>query len=128
MRDRSVLAVWNRAIRLEDEDVFRKGDRALAALLAAHVMIMGDGVQGGVEALSDEEIEAAAEGYRFFGLDEIAHLIKRATAYRFRYDPQLEALLEGFGKKYSRWIPSDSALMDILEQRLGRDPEMFAPA
>ena len=100
----------------------------MAALLLAHAMVMGDGVQGGVEGLSDAEVDAASDGYRFFGLGEIAALIQRAKPYRQRYEKELEKLYAEFDGEYPRWIRTDDALADILERRLREYPDEFAPA
>jgi hypothetical protein len=87
---------------------------------------MGDGVQGGVEGLSDPEVDLASEGYRFFGLEEIAEMIQRVKPYRGRYDDEFESLYENFDIEYSRFIPDDEALLDIVE-RLREHPDEFAP-
>ena len=88
---------------------------------------MGDGLQGGVEGLTDPEVDAASDGYRYFGLREIARLIQRAKPYRHRYDEDFDAPLEGFDMEYSQWIPSEDALVDIVERSLREHPDEFAP-
>jgi hypothetical protein len=50
--------VWNRAALDAGGSPPREGDRALAALLLAHGMIMNGGVDHAVEALSAEELAA----------------------------------------------------------------------
>jgi hypothetical protein len=90
-------------------------------------MIMCDGLQGGVEGLTDKEVDAASDGSRYFGFREIAELIQRAKPYRHRYDEDLEAVLEGLDREYAHRIPSDDALVDIVERRLREHPGEFAP-
>jgi hypothetical protein len=61
--------VWNRAALEEGGRAPREGDRALAALLLAHGMVMNGGVQHATEALSADEMAAAAAGFRYFSSD-----------------------------------------------------------
>jgi hypothetical protein len=127
VRDEEVWAVWNRAALGKEGEILREGDRALASLLIAHSMIMGDGIQTAVEVLSDAEVDAASAGYRYFGLAALAELIQRAKPYRDRHDEELEGVFEEWEKQYSQRIPRDDALVDIFERRLRQHPDQFAP-
>src|SRR5438874_1312518 len=66
--------VWNRACDREGDDV-REGDRALAALLLVDGYIKNGGV-GHAFDLTPQELAEGIEGYKFFGLDELAAIIK----------------------------------------------------
>ena len=60
--------IWNRASEGGGANP-QAGDLALAALLRAHGLTMNGGVLHAVERLQPSELQDAASGYRFFGLD-----------------------------------------------------------
>ena len=72
--------VWNRAALDSGGSNPRDGDQALAALLLAHGLVMNGGVRHACSSLGPEELHAAVSGYRFFGFEEIATLLKRGAS------------------------------------------------
>jgi hypothetical protein len=79
MRLAEIDQVWNRAALQSGGLNPGEGDRALAALLVAHGMVMNGGVAHALESLSSEERSAAAAGFRFFSFSDIADLFGNAT-------------------------------------------------
>ena len=52
------------------------GDIALAALLSVHNLAMNGGLLHSVENHSQDQIERAIAGYRYFGLDDAAAVVE----------------------------------------------------
>jgi hypothetical protein len=112
--------VWNRAALDAGGSAPHEGDRALAALLLAHGMIMNGGVDHAVDALSADELSAAVRGYKFFGLDDAAGLLSDATAAD-------ELQLEEATRLYSLLIPNDGTLAGLFKRVYVSLPNAFAP-
>jgi hypothetical protein len=87
---------------------------------------MNGGVLHAVECLSRPEIEEAASGYRFFGLDAAARLLIGARRiFESGHDfPDHEALLD---RDYQTLISDDSSLYARFEQHRRSHPHDFAP-
>jgi hypothetical protein len=117
--------IWNRAC---GENPLRglPGDRALADLLHAHGLAMNGGLFHAVECLTAEELSDSEAGYRFFGLDDVATLLSRARVI-FEVGDDLESHEQKLDGEYAHIIPSDSSLVDRLEERLKSSPSDFAP-
>jgi hypothetical protein len=64
--------VWNRAALEAGGPSPAKGDRALAALLLAHGLVMNGGVHHALRCMQPAELMAAAEGFSFFSLADVA--------------------------------------------------------
>jgi hypothetical protein len=71
--------IWNRAC-YGGGDSPRAGDKHLAALLHYHGAAMNSGVFHATEFCSASEIRDAKDGYRYFGLGEVATLIQKSEA------------------------------------------------
>ena len=106
------------------------GDRALASLLIAHGLINNGGVTHVIEVLSEDEVMAAIEGFRFFDLDAAAILLdevrrglSRERARTGDYDERLE--LE-FDEQYSELIPDDAVLEARFRRHFESHPEDFS--
>jgi len=117
--------IWNRAC---GDDPLRTlpGDRALADMLMAHGLAMNGGVLHAVECLTATELSDAEDGYRYFGLDDVAALMSRARSL-FEKEVDLgkhESQLDG---RYVELIPSDSSLVERFEEHLTSQPQEYAP-
>ena len=71
--------IWNRAC-LQDVAGLEVGDRALAAMILAHGLVMNGGVLHAVEALDADQLAAAKEGFRYFGLARVEAFLAEATS------------------------------------------------
>jgi hypothetical protein len=117
--------VWNRAC---GEDPLRSlpGDRALTDLLKAHGLAMTGGVLHAVECLTASELSDAEAGYRFYGLDAVASLLRRARMIVEMGD-DLESLEQQLDLQYAVMIPSEGLLAERFEMRLKSHPSEFSP-
>jgi len=116
--------IWNRACDGGGPNP-RDGDRALAALLYAHGLIMNGGVLNAAEYLTRSELAAAQTGYQFFGLDAAARLLSHARQI-FETAEDLgshEAVLD---RQYATLIPDDSFLVEQFERHMKASPLDFA--
>jgi hypothetical protein len=111
--------IWNRAAMESGGSKAREGDRALSDLLLAHGMVMNGGLGHALEALSENELAAAARGYRFFGLDIVASLIENSIDA-----PEDE--VDQADVRYGALIPSDQTLVDRFEAHYDASPHDFA--
>jgi hypothetical protein len=111
--------IWNRAAMESGGSKAREGDRALSDLLLAHGMVMNGGVGHALEALSSDELAAAARGYRFFGLDVVALLIEHSVN-------ATEDEVDEADARYGALIPSDQTLVDRFEALYAASPHTFA--
>lgn len=111
-------AVWNRAALDNGGAAARSGDRALAALLVAHGLVMNGGVAHAVEVLSTDDFRAAVEGFRFFGFHELTNLLQQAAS---------GAVDEtNADERYAAVIPTDSTLFDRFVAIYATSPSLFA--
>lgn len=55
------------------------GDRALAALLVVHGLVMNGGVHHALEWVQPTELSAAIEDYAYFGFDDVAAFLRGAA-------------------------------------------------
>lgn len=111
--------VWNRAAMESGGSKACEGDRALSALLLAHGMVMNGGVGHALEVLSLDELAAAARGYRFFGLNDVATLLEHSINAN---DEELERA----DARYAALIPTDQTLADRFEALYRATPHAFA--
>lgn len=112
--------IWNRAALENGGSAPREGDRALAALLRFHGLVMNGGVHHATEALSEDERRAAAARFRFFQLHEIADLLEHATVVVSIDDTVQDG-------QYAAIIPSDSFLFDRVAGVFAQSSNLFAP-
>jgi hypothetical protein len=93
---------------------------ALAALLRAHGAVMNGGVDHALEVLSSVELSAAAAGYRYFGLSNVAALMERSV-------PTSDAEIEALNSRYAHEIPTDDTVIRAFRRKLLAEPAEFAP-
>lgn len=124
--------VWNRATQMDAGPNRAAGDIALRALLSVHSLAMNGGLLHSVVNHSQEELEEAAAGYRYFGLGDAAEVVesvvRRAAAIDLDVDPDAAERLEAEADdRYAAVIPDDSTLADRFERLFRQRPEAFAP-
>jgi len=120
--------VWNRAAMERGGSRPREADRALSALLLAHGLVMNGGVAHAIECLSEAELEAACEGFVFFGFGAVASLRRSVEAHT--YDDVAEDVDEEgdkFDSEYARLVPDDSTVVARFEEYYRDRPLAFAP-
>ena len=118
--------IWNRATLEDGGKSLAPGDVALSSLLHAHGLTMNGGVLHAVELLTSDELAAAKNGYRYFGLSDVADLLT--------YAETLFDAVENMGEqerqldaKYATFIPDDSSLVKRFEEQFVANPSAFAP-
>lgn len=118
--------IWNRALQQEAGGVPRAGDRALASLLRLHGLVMNGGVHYAIESVNATELAAAADGYAFFGLNDVAAFLRGAAD-----DPVLSEWTDDTevtaNRRYEEMIPSDSYLDLRFQEVLRLRGDQFAP-
>lgn len=107
--------VWNRACYCEGTDL-REGDLALAALILVDAFIQNGGVGNAFE-LTPEQLAEGIKGYAFFGLGEMAAIIKP-----HRGEEEAE-----YNKRYYRFTAPDNLIMKRFRRMYREHPERFAP-
>jgi len=113
--------IWNRAALESGGSSPREGDRALAALLLAHGLVMNGGVAHAAGVLSAEQLLAAISGYRFFGLGEVAETLRSARS------GLSDESSEAADQRYWSVVPSDDSIASRFEAVFSSRPELFAP-
>jgi hypothetical protein len=113
--------IWNRAALDAGGTAPREGDRALAALLRAHGMVMNGGVGHAIEVLSRDELLEAVAGFRFFGFQEVAALLENAATHGVDDEEVADS-------GYARFIPNDDTITRCFSGLLRARREAFAPA
>jgi hypothetical protein len=109
--------VWNRAALERGGADPREGDRALAALLLTHGLVMNGGVHHALEVLSHEEIRAAISGFRFFSLAPVGQLLDAAHT--------LDE--EAANRQYWAIVPDDDAIRRRFLVTFRSATDAFAP-
>jgi len=109
--------VWNRAALESGGENPREGDRALAALLLAHGLVMNGGVHHALEVLSENEIHAAISGFGFFSLAPVGRLLQVAQT--------LDE--ETANRQYWAFVPDDDAIDRQFRVIFRSSPDAFAP-
>ena len=114
--------VWNRACGQGECNIPRPGDSALAALITFHSLAMNGGVLHALETCSEAQINAAAGGYRFFGLDGAASMVEAALVELRGIQSvgdglrELERLEVDLDERYATHVPDDRALTVAFER------------
>ena len=129
--------IWNRACEGAEADAeLRAGDRALAAALLAHNIVMNGGVLHALQSMSPSERREAAAGFRFFALPTLAELFEMQVPDDGLDDddgdddgaePELDPLETELNQKYWATAADDQALWTAFEKKLAREPALFAP-
>lgn len=118
--------IWNRACLEGGGPNPQRGDRALAALFAAHNLTMNGGVLHAVECLTASQLSDAEAGYWFFGLDSVGDLMMRARQI-FEVGDDLESHEALLDQEYDMLVPNDSCLAERFAEHLKLHPSDFAP-
>ena len=117
--------VWNRAALEAGGDSPSAGDRALASMLLVHGLVMNGGVHHAIECVAPAELVAAADGYAFFGLTDVAAFFRGAAG-----DPMLSTWNDNTeaaaNHRYAEMVPDDSHLVARFEEAFCNRPEQFA--
>jgi len=118
--------IWNRAALERGGDSPRQGDRALSALLLFHGRVMNGGVHHALDGMAPSDLAAAAEGYAFFNLDDVASFIRGGTenAVLSTRSGTTEAAAD---RRYDEMVPDDSYLLARFEEVYEERPAQFAP-
>jgi hypothetical protein len=118
--------VWNRAALEGGGDSPGPGDRALASLLRVHGLVMNGGVHHAIESTDPAELVTAADGYAFFGCDDVAAFFRGAAA-----DPVLSIWTDdaedAANRRYAEMVPDDSYLFARFEEAYRERGDQFAP-
>lgn len=89
---------------------------------------MNGGIDHAVECLQSEEIEAAAEGYRYFGYYRISDMIRNAPiGFNGLEEEAHEEYRVSLEELYYREIPSDSELFARFQAHYSANPSEYAP-
>ena len=118
--------VWNRAALEAGGGSPGPGDRALASLLLVHGLVMNGGVHHAIKCVEAVELAAAADGYAFFGLDDVAEFFRGASAdpVLLTWDGDTEAVAD---RRYAEMVRDDSHLFARFEEVYRARPGQFAP-
>jgi hypothetical protein len=125
--------IWNRAACEHGGPVPADGDTALASLLSVHNLAMNGGLLHSVQNHSQDQIERAIAGYRYFGFDDAAAVVesvaRRAASIDLDADDDVAERLEiDADESYAAAVPDDDAtLAASFEQLYERRPEAFSP-
>ena len=118
--------VWNRAALESGGESPGPGDRALASMLLAHGIVMNGGVHDALECLEPTELLAAADGYSFFGFDDVAAFFRGAAD-----DPVLSQWTDDYeraaNQRYAEMVPDDSYLVARFEVVFREQGDQFSP-
>jgi hypothetical protein len=118
--------VWNRAALESGGESPGPGDRALAALLLAHGLVMNGGVHHALECLDPSQVIAAADGFAYFGLDAVASFFREAASDRAlaEWTEQTEHVTN---EHYWGLVPDDSFLESRFQAFFRERPREFSP-
>lgn len=130
--------IWNRACEASDAGELRAGDRALAAALLAHGIVMNGGVLHALQGMSPSERREAAAGYRFLALAPLAELFEMQVPEDDvddeadddedeDFESEQDRLEAELNQKYWATAPDDEALWRAFEKKLAHEPGLFAP-
>jgi hypothetical protein len=119
--------VWNRAALENGGENPLDGDRALAALLLAHGLVMNGGVRHACSALDSEELRAAVSGYRFFGFKDVGSLLERSASFgELEFDQNDDATGDPLDDEYADNIPNDGVLVARFQTIYAASPAAFS--
>jgi hypothetical protein len=95
-------------------------------MLRAHGLVMNGGVLHAVECLSSDDRRDAEAAYRFYGFDDIASLLSRATAV-FEARQRLEFHESELNRAYWKSVPDDGVLFERFQRHFAQSPTEYAP-
>ncbi len=116
--------VWNRACYGGGEQP-REGDTSLAALLHFHGAAMNGGVFHAAEFCTKPQLLAAQNGFKYFGLQEVAALLAEASLMLAKKLAVGDYEREFAARYYS--AAGDSKLSARFAEKYASDPQAFAP-
>lgn len=98
----------------------------MADLLLLHGLVMNGGVHHAVESLGAAELAAAADGYSFFGLGDVALFLRGAgdDPTLCKWTDETEGVAN---RRYSEMVPDDGHLFRCFERVFKERRGMFAP-
>lgn len=121
--------IWNRALGERSANL-QAGDLALAAVLRFHSAAMSGGVLDAVDSSELDALDAAAAGYEWLGLRDVAALV---SDVRFQVangaledDDRSDELEASSDARYADLLPTDAHLAAAFEARLVAEPGAFA--
>lgn len=93
---------------------------------------MNGGLLHSIENHTQEQLEQAVAGYRYFDLEDAAVVVEsvaqRVAAIDLDVDPDAAERLEAEADdRYAAVIPQDSTIADQFERLFRQRPEAFAP-
>lgn len=125
MTDRDVLrAVWDRACYGRGGGI---GDRHLSALLLVDGMVQNGGANHAADSCEPAELAAAADGARYFGLNDLATLIDELPTAASDSGSGSEEAEERLSAAYYELMPDSSRLDAAFERRFADAPDDFDP-
>lgn len=117
-------AIWQRACGAGPAAP-RAGDTALMALLTFHGLVMNAGVLYAIDCLSPHELDAARQGYRYFGFANVAGVIGAGQAAKAQ-GLDADLLADTLEDAYAAII-ADEVVMQAFEAHYARQPADYAP-
>lgn len=118
--------VWNRAALESGGPAPSSGDRALTSLLRYHSLAMNGGVHHAIECLEPGDLVAAADGYEYFGLADVAEFLRGAAD-----DPVLSTWTDDTedlaDRRYAAMVPDDQHLVAQFQKVYRKRLDQFAP-
>jgi hypothetical protein len=117
--------IWNRSLEPGASNL-GPGDRALGAVLWVDGLVANGGVHHALEIVVSAELDAAADGFAYFGLNDIAELLRRR-----RSDPVLATWTEETetiaDELYWSMMGDGDAIARQFQRLLRERPKDFAP-
>jgi hypothetical protein len=95
-------------------------------MILAHGLVMNGGVEHAIESLTSEQLAAAKEAYRYFGLADVDAFFDVASS-GLPDGEEPDAWDGALNARYNALIPDDSLLVERFEAVLCRNPSAFAP-
>ncbi|HVY05544.1 MAG TPA: hypothetical protein VHB46_06170 [Burkholderiales bacterium] len=92
----------------------------MAAALAAHGLVMNGGVEHTLGILTEAQLLAAIQGFRYFGMNAAARVFETALAAR-GIDSNVH------DRSYWEAVPNDEAIVRAFESKYQSSPNAFAP-
>jgi hypothetical protein len=98
------------------------GDRHLAAVFPVHGRMMNAGTSSAEDCYSAEQILRAADGFAYFGLVELAEVVRRIPGTDFG-----EGRESRLNRAYYGLVDMDLALIAGFQRKYAASPEDFDP-
>jgi hypothetical protein len=122
-------AIWNRALGFGGDKGTGEGDLALENLLKLHGLAMSGGLLSALEMLSNAEVDAAIDGYRWMDLGYAADSVRMVrgeiSSGALDDDVRAEALELDADQAYYAAVPKDDTLQAAFRAKLAERPGSF---